>query len=145
MFKNVCTTSGEAMKYKLIGLLQTLATKQRYLTRGIRRRLQLVQTFLNIKGNQVDCTGANITINPNIPVNMSNIIDNIKNAEGVIPQLIALGWLPGTNDPQELVDMLNKEKEDNIGLQQKALASQEPDKIVDDSKGDVSDDNSNDM
>ena len=139
------TTSGEAMKYKLIGLLQTLATKQRYLTRGIRRRLQLVQTFLNIKGNQVDCTGANITINPNIPVNMSNIIDNIKNAEGVIPQLIALGWLPGTNDPQELVDMLNKEKEDNISLQQKALASQEPDKIVDDSKGDVSDDNSNDI
>ncbi len=100
---------------------------------------------MNIKGNQVDCTGANITINPNIPVNMSNIIDNIKNAEGVIPQLIALGWLPGTNDPQELVDMLNKEKEDNINLQQKALSSQEPDKIVDDSKGDVSDDNSNDI
>ena len=38
--------------------------------------------------------------------------------------------------------MLNKEKEDNINLQQKALASQEPDKIVDDSKGDVSDDTS---
>ncbi|MFT8610297.1 MAG: phage portal protein [Liquorilactobacillus nagelii] len=113
--------SGEAMKYKLFGLLQLLATKQRYLTRGIRQRLQLIQNFLSFKGLKADASGATIQINPNIPVNMTDIINNIKNANGVIPQQIALGWLPGTNDPQELINMLNQEKQRDLKIQQQAL------------------------
>lgn len=115
------TISGEAMKYKLFGLLQLIATKQRYLTRGIRQRLRLEQNFLTLKGSNVDASGATIQIVPNIPVNMADIISNIKSSEGVIPQLISLGWLPGTNDPQELVKMLDQEREKAIQLQQKVI------------------------
>lgn len=116
--------SGEAMKYKLFGLLQLLATKQRYLTRGIRQRLQLMQNLLTLKGQKVDATGATISIVPNIPVNMTDIISNIKSAEGIIPQIVALGWLPGTNDPKELIDMLDQEKQKAIKLQQQAIGGE---------------------
>ena len=133
--------SGEAMKYKLFGLLQLLATKQRYLTRGIRQRLQLMQNLLVFKGQQTDASGATISIVPNIPVNMTDIISNIKSAEGIIPQIVALGWLPGTNDPKELVDMLDQEKQKAIKLQQQAIGGEpETDKqeVTADDSGNVS-------
>nr|DAG07226.1 MAG TPA: PORTAL PROTEIN [Caudoviricetes sp.] len=115
--------SGEAMKYKLFGLLQLLATKQRYLARGIQRRLKLLTNMVNIKGQAVDTSGAEITIVPNIPVNMTDIVNNIKNAQGVIPQQIALGWLPGSDNPDELVAMLNAEKQANMERQAAQIAA----------------------
>lgn len=133
--------SGEAMKYKLFGLLQLIATKQRYLTRGIRQRLQLEQNFLTLKGSNVDASGATIQIVPNIPVNMADIISNIKNAEGIIPQIIALGWLPGTNDPKELINMLDQEKEKSLKLQQKMMGGEpqtNDEEVTDDDQGNVS-------
>lgn len=135
------TISGEAMKYKLFGLLQLLATKQRYLTRGIRQRLQLMQNILAFKGQSVDASGATINIVPDIPVNMADVISNIKNAEGVIPQLVSLGWLPGTNDPQELIKMLDQEKEKALKLQQKAMGGEpatDNEEVTADDSGNVS-------
>lgn len=113
--------SGEAMKYKLFGLLQLLATKERYLARGIQRRLKLLTTMINIKGAKADSSGAQISIVPNIPVNLTDIVNNIKNADGIIPQQIALSWLPGTDNPDELVAMLNAEKEANVARQSQML------------------------
>jgi SPP1 family phage portal protein len=130
-------SSGEAMKYKLFGLYQLLATKQRYLIRGIRQRLQLIQNLLVFKGQSCDASGAVISINPNLPVNMSDIINNIKNADGVIPQKVALSWLPGQNDPDEMIKELNQEKKDNIQQQQQALGGTAP------TEGQTVDDNGN--
>ncbi|AVK60541.1 phage portal protein [Lactobacillus sp. CBA3605] len=137
--------SGEAMKYKLFGLLQLLATKQRYLTRGIRRRLQLIQNFLALKNpvdkSRADAAGATIQIVPNIPVNMADIIGNIKNADGIIPQQIALGWLPGTNNPAELIKMLDQEKDKSMKLQQAALGGDpqtDSQEVTSDDQGKVS-------
>ncbi|MHA3065787.1 phage portal protein [Lacticaseibacillus saniviri] len=102
--------SGEAMKYKLFGLLQLLATKQRYLTHGIQQRLQLLQNILATKGQACDVSGATIQVVPNIPVNMSDTINNIKNASGYVPEQIALSWLPGPDSPDEMIAMLDEEK-----------------------------------
>lgn len=114
--------SGEAMKYKLFGLLQLLAVKERYLARGIRQRLTLLKNMVNVKGQQVDLTGTTIAIAPNIPVNMTDIIANIKNAQGIIPEQVALSWLPGTDNPDELLAMLKQEQQDNIDRQAEAIS-----------------------
>jgi SPP1 family phage portal protein len=113
--------SGVAIKYKLFGLYQLLATKERYLAKGMRQRMQLMQNLLVFKGQQCDATGAIISINPNIPVDMASIISDIKNADGVIPQKVALSWLPGQNDPDEMIKELQQEKADNIKMQDKIL------------------------
>lgn len=113
--------SGEAMKYKLFALLQLLATKQRYLTRGIRRRLQLIQNFLELKGQQADASGATIQISPNIPVNLTDIVNNIKNADGIIPRSFTFAWLPNVSDPEELVNQMKQQKADDVKDSQDAL------------------------
>jgi hypothetical protein len=52
---------------------------------------------------------------------MASIISDIKNADGVIPQKVALSWLPGQNDPDEMIKELQQEKADNIKMQDKIL------------------------
>lgn len=118
--------SGVAIKYKLFGLYQLLATKERYLAKGMRQRMQLMQNLLTFKGQQCDASGAIIHITPNIPVDMASIITDIKNADGVIPQKVALSWLPGQNDPDEMIKELQQEKQENMQQQQQALGGDAP-------------------
>ncbi|MDN7144429.1 phage portal protein [Liquorilactobacillus mali] len=135
--------SGEAMKYKLFALLQLLATKQRYLTRGIRRRLQLIQNFLTLKGQKTDATGATIQISPNIPVNLTDIVNNIKNADGIIPRSFTFAWLPNVSDPEELVNQMKQQKADDVKDNQNALGFDATKNIDDEEfKGSDTDDTS---
>lgn len=113
--------SGEAMKYKLFGLLNLMSMKSRYLVKGLRRRLELMQNIMLIKSQDVDVKGTKIDITPNIPVNLTDIINNIRNADGFIPREITVSWLPGVDDPAEVVRMLEKQKAADIAQNQKAL------------------------
>lgn len=119
--------SGEAMKYKLFGLLLVLSIKIGYLEDGILQRLKLLQTILNIKGQNIDVEGITIKFKPNLPINRSDIINQIKESQEFIPLLISLGWLDDIDNPQEVVEMLNQQKEENIKRQAKALGVQSED------------------
>ncbi|ALV20744.1 phage portal protein [Carnobacterium antarcticum] len=111
--------SGEAMKYKLFGLLQLMSIKSRYMTKGLRQRLQLVASMLNIKGGNVDISGAKIKIKPNLPINTSDIIDQIVKAIDILPLETLLSWLPDIDDPGEEIKKLIEQKKQNIELANK--------------------------
>lgn len=115
------TTSGEAMKYKLFGLLLVLATKIGYMEDGLIDRMRLISNVLNLKGEEVDVEGAKITFKPNLPINRGDIINQIKNSEGIVPLLISLGWLDDIEDPKEVIELLRQEQEEKIILNQKAM------------------------
>lgn len=121
------TQSGEAMKYKLFGLLLVLSIKIGYLEDGIMQRLQLLQNILNVKGQNVDVEGVTIKFKPNLPINRSDIINQIKESQEFIPLLVSLGWLDDIDNPQEVIEMLNQQKEENLKLQAKALGVQAED------------------
>lgn len=121
------TQSGEAMKYKLFGLLLVLSIKIGYLEDGIMQRLQLLQNILNVKGQNVDVEGTTIKFKPNLPINRSDIINQIKESQEFIPLLVSLGWLDDIDNPQEVIEMLNQQKEENMKLQAKALGVQAED------------------
>lgn len=117
--------SGEAMKYKLFGLLQLLATKQRYLQRGIKQRLRLLENILQIQNYQVkNLARAKIIFKPNLPANLTEIIQNIAASQGFVPLAISLGWLPDVDSPAEVIKMLDAEKAKNADAQQKMLGGQ---------------------
>lgn len=118
------TQSGEAMKYKLFGLLLVLSIKIGYFEDGIVQRLKLLQNILYIQGKSVDVDSITIKFKPNLPINRADIINQIKESQEFIPLLISLGWLDDIDDPQEVIDMLNKQKEDAIELQKKAIGDQ---------------------
>lgn len=119
--------SGEAMKYKLLGLLMIIATKYGYFEDGIRQRLALFANFLNVQGNKIDTTGAEIKFKPNIPINQTEIIQQIRDSQDFVPLVTSLKWLPDIDDPVEQIELLNRQKEEAIKMNQSALGQQASD------------------
>lgn len=121
--------SGEAMKYKLFGLLQLMSVKSRYMIKGLRQRLQTFENFLSIKDSTIDAEGTKISLKPNLPINTSDIINQIVQAyqAGILPLKTLLAWLPDVDDVDEVLRQLKLEKEEAIELNQKAIGIQSHD------------------
>lgn len=113
--------SGEAMKYKLFGMLQLLVTKIGYLEDGLDQRLRLVANILNVKGKNIDVSNVKISFKPNLPINLSDVIQQIRDSQEFVPLLISLGWLPDVDNPEEVVNMLFEQKLQEMELQQRAM------------------------
>ncbi|OTO77285.1 MULTISPECIES: phage portal protein [unclassified Enterococcus] len=138
--------SGEAMKYKLFGLLLVLSIKIGYLEDGIVERLRLLQNILRVKGQNVDVDGVTIKFKPNLPINRSEIIKQISESQEFIPLLISLGWLDDIDNPEEVLDMLEEQKTKNMEMQAKALGVQAKDSHsdLDDPPGEKEDEENDD-
>lgn len=134
--------SGEAMKYKLFGLLLIISIKIGYLEDGILQRLQLTANILNVKGQNVDVEGTTIKFKPHLPVNRSDIIKQIGDSQEFIPLLISLGWLDDIDNPQEILDLLQQQKEKDIELAKKAIGQTSSHNNIDDEPEEDEDDNS---
>lgn len=119
--------SGEAMKYKLFGLLNMISGKEQLLRKGLRRRLELMSTDLKLKEQDVDITSVKIQITPNIPVNMSDTITNIRNADGIVPRAITYSWLPDGYDPKKLMELMQQQTNSQLANQKKAMAGTDED------------------
>ena len=111
------------MKYKLFGLLLVLATKIGYMEDGLIERLRLLANIVSLKGETVDVEGVKITFKPNLPINRSDIIKQISDSQEFIPLLVSLGWLDDIDDPEEILEMLRAQKEEEIKLNQKAMGT----------------------
>ncbi|MGO2207449.1 MAG: phage portal protein [Staphylococcus xylosus] len=121
--------SGEAMKYKLFGLLQLMSVKERYMIKGLRQRLILFANYLEISNNNVDIDGIKINLKPNLPINTTDIINQIVQAHqaGILPLKVLLAWLPDIDNVDEVLEQLQEEKEEAIELNQKAMGVQSGD------------------
>ncbi|WP_263852050.1 phage portal protein [Levilactobacillus bambusae] len=117
--------SGEAMKYKLFGLLNLISVKSQYLKRGLHRRLQLMQNMMLVKQQDVDITDVRIQLTPNIPVNMTDTISNIKTADGIIPRDITYSWLPDGYEPQKVIELMDEQTAKQVKTQKTALGGNE--------------------
>lgn len=121
--------SGEAMKYKLFGLLQLMSVKERYMIKGLRQRLILFANYLEISNNNVDIDGIKINLKPNLPINTTDIINQIVQAHqaGILPLKVLLSWLPDIDNVDEVLEQLQEEKEEAIDMNQKAMGVQSED------------------
>lgn len=121
--------SGEAMKYKLFGLLQLMSVKSRYMIKGLRQRLEIFANIQNLKGPKVDVTGVEIKLKPNLPINTADTINQIVSAHnaGILPLRFLLTWLPDISDVDEVLEQLKLEKEEALALQQTAMGVQAED------------------
>lgn len=76
------TQSGIAMAYKLFGLEQIRAIKERYLKKGLRERYRLIGSVgarINTT-NSINPAGLSITFTPNLPKSLSEELKNFNDA-----------------------------------------------------------------
>lgn len=137
------TQSGQAMKFKLLGLLLALSVKTSYFEDGVIRRLRLIGNILTVKGQKVDTDRINVRFKINLPFDRKDVIDQIRDSQEFVPLLVSLGWLDDVDNPKELLDMLREQQEENIERQAKLLGIQADRSHSELEEGENEDDSSN--
>lgn len=104
------TQSGEALKYKLFGLEQKRATKERLFKKALRNRYRLINNIMNIAsegGFEVNDIG--ITFTPNLPKNLLEEIKAFTELGGNLSEETKLGILSIVENPQEEMEKIREE------------------------------------
>lgn len=98
--ENFGTTTGIAMRFKLLGLENLCSVKEREFKKGLQRRIELITMILNIKGNNYDYRNIEIKFNRNIPTTLVELADVISKINGVTSEETLLTLLPFITDPK---------------------------------------------
>ena len=103
--------SGEAMKYKLFGLEQKMATKVRYFKKGLMKRYKLLFTLKNIESSRnIDYTDVTITFTPNLPKAIKESVDIFNALNGGVSEKTRLALLDFIDNPNEEIEQMKKEE-----------------------------------
>lgn len=102
--------SGVAMAYKLLALEQIMATKERKFKRALQKRLELIVTYLNIKGGNYDWRDVDIRFSRNKPINVKEEVETAQMLRGFTSLTTALSHLPMVDDVSMELEKMENEK-----------------------------------
>jgi SPP1 family phage portal protein len=106
--------SGVAMQYKLMGLENATAKKERAFKKGLQRRLKLITAILNIKGNAFDYRNIDITFTRNLPEDLQDKADLINKLQGLLSKETLIAQIPFITDVQGELDRIEEEDKNTI-------------------------------
>ncbi|RFA36221.1 phage portal protein [Virgibacillus dokdonensis] len=102
--------SGEAMKYKLFGLEQVRATKERFFKRSMRQRYRLISNISKtLRDGDFDANDLTITFTPNLPKSIKDEVDIFNALGGQLSDETMLSLLSFVDSPQEELERIEKE------------------------------------
>ena len=114
--------SGAAMEFKLWGLEQKVATKERLFRKGICRRIEVIfDYYTTIKGEIYDFSSVEIKFTRNIPRDTASIADQMVKLRGILPLETLVSLYPKIEDPKSETEKIKKENEEEARLQAQAL------------------------
>lgn len=78
--------SGVAMRYKLLGLEQLTAIKERYFREGLRQRIRLIARYLSLLGSkEVNANDVRFIFTRSLPVNDVEQAQIVSSLHGIVP------------------------------------------------------------
>lgn len=110
--------SGQALRYKLFGLEQKCATKERLFKKSLRDRYRLINNIMQMAsegGFEVNDIG--ITFTPNLPNDLLEDIRAFSEVGGVLSEETALTLLPIVENPQEEMDKIRAGRTERARLE----------------------------
>ena len=120
----VGNSSGVAMEYKLLGLQMITTEKEKYYKKGLKRRIELICNFLNIKAIAINPTTVKITFTRTLPKNLNELAQMIANLSGKVSTKTLIEQLPFVEDAESEVAKVEEENEKAVERQQKMFAGQ---------------------
>jgi SPP1 family phage portal protein len=108
--------SGIALRYKLWGLEQNTAQKERKFKRGLQRRIELIANYYRAFNEQFDWRDIEITFTRNIPENILDISQVVMNLKGILSDETIIGHHPWVSDVEDEMARIEKENEGKIDL-----------------------------
>ena len=108
----VSNLSGVAIRYKLWGLEQDAANKERKFKRGLMKRFLLMCDYLSmVEGKDFKFSDVKITFTRNIPENILEQVQMLTGLNGMVSQETLLSQLPFIDDVAEELAKLQQEQE----------------------------------
>lgn len=109
--------SGVAMKYKVMGMENVAATKERKFKKGLQRRIEAIANILSLKGEAViDWRGIEITFKRSLPSDSAEIADTVNKLRGLISDGTLLDQIPFIEDSQAELDKVAVQNESKYTL-----------------------------
>ena len=105
------TTSGIALRYKLMGLECKTATKETHFRYGLQRRFELICAILSLMGQDYDYRDISITFTRNLPVDSSEVVNILNSAGHLLSKETQLALLPYDLDVEKEIERKNAEDE----------------------------------
>lgn len=116
--------SGVAMEFKLLGLENITKTKESGFITGLRRRLQIMNSFSKaLNGVSINTNEIDFTFTRNIPKNLNEIADYIVKLDGIISRETLIAQLPFVNNVDK--ELLESEKEQQVSINFGGITSSE--------------------
>lgn len=106
--------SGVAVSYKLWGLEQICAIKERKFKKALQRRIELITHILNLKGANYSYMDIEIQFRRNKPQNILETAQVITMLAADLSRETRLKMLPTIDNVQDELDKLQAEKEDDL-------------------------------
>lgn len=135
--------SGVAMEYKLLGLEMITRTKERYYTKGLKKRIQLFCNFLGLKAIALNPAAIMPTYTRGLPKNLLELSQMIANLKGTVSTKTLIGELGFVEDPDGEIEAVREENKEAIKNQQmlfQAGANMPPESTEDDEEVDDDED-----
>lgn len=106
--------SGVAVSYKLWGLEQICAMKERKFKKALQRRIELITHILNIQGGNYNYMDIEIQFRRNKPQNILEIAQIITMLSTELSRETRLKMLPTIENVRDELDKLQKEKQNDL-------------------------------
>lgn len=103
--------SGVAVSYKLWGLEQICAIKERKFKRALQRRIELITHMLNLQGHHFDYRDIDMRFRRNKPQNILEQSQIVGNLSSMLSKETLLQLLPFIDNPKEEIEKLDEEQE----------------------------------
>jgi len=110
------TSSGIAMKMKLLGLENTASSIVQNMTKAIQKRIELICTILSVKGADSIWRDIDIIFTRNIPVDEAAIASEINTLRGLVSDKTLLAQLPFIDDVEAELEEMDKQNKTNATL-----------------------------
>lgn len=114
----VGNSSGVAMEYKLLGLEMITRTKERYYTKGLKKRIQLFCNFLGLKAIALNPAAIMPTYTRGLPKNLLELSQMIANLKGSVSTRTLIGELGFVEDPDGEIEAVREENKEAVKTQQ---------------------------
>lgn len=116
--------SGVAMEYKLLALETITRTKERYYTKGLKKRINLYCNYLSLMSIAANPSAIMPTFKRGLPKNLLELSQIIANLKGFVSRGTLIQQLPFVEDPEGEIKAVDKENKDAMKRQQDMFAYQ---------------------
>lgn len=110
------TSSGIALRHRLLGFQNVAGTIEKRMTRALQRRIELICSILSITNGEDIWKNIEIRFTKNLPVDLNETVNVVNSLRGLVSDKTLLAQLPFVSNVELEMEQLEEQKKQNVSL-----------------------------